>query len=311
MYPKLQSLHSQLIRKIRFNKKINGTKLGVIFMALKLMYITNNEYVARIAEKSGVDIIFIDLEINGKHQRQGHLDTVISKHSISDISKVKSVLSKAKLLVRINPIYENSEKEIKDVISNGAEIVMLPFFSTAKEVESFIRFVDGKALTCLLVETPSAVKNIDEILAVDGIDMIHIGLNDLHLGYGLDFMFELLTNGVVEMLCNKFQQKGITYGFGGIAQIGQGMLPAEYIIAEHYRLGSNMAILARSFCNPSVEIDICKIGDTFRNGIKKIRSLESELSKKEVFFFEKNYRIVTEKVMLIKERLANKKEGSL
>jgi hypothetical protein len=104
MYPKLQSLHSQLIRKIRFNKKINGTKLGVIFMALKLMYITNNEYVARIAEKSGVDIIFIDLEINGKHQRQGHLDTVISKHSISDISKVKSVLSKAKLLVRINPI---------------------------------------------------------------------------------------------------------------------------------------------------------------------------------------------------------------
>ena len=47
----------------------------------------------------------------------------------------------------------------------------------------------------------------------------------------------------------KFEDKGIPYGFGGIAQLGQGTLPAENIIAEHYRLGSSMAILSRSFCN--------------------------------------------------------------
>lgn len=276
-------------------------------MALKLMYITNNEYVARIAEKSGVDWVFIDLEIIGKRERQGHLDTVISKHSISDIPKIKSVLKKAKVFVRVNPIYENSQEEIEDVISGGADIVMLPFFSTAREVEHFIRFVNGKALTCLLVETPSAVKNIDEILSIGGIDMIHIGLNDLHLGYGMNFMFELLTNGIVEGLCKKFKKKGVTYGFGGIAQIGQGLLPAEYIIAEHYRLGSSMAILSRSFCNISNEIDIYKIEDTFRNGIKKIRLLESELSNKEKAFFENNYRIITEKVINIKRKIADKK----
>ena len=79
--------------------------------------------------------------------------------------------------------------------------------------------------------------NIDSILAVQGIDYVHIGLNDLHLGYGMKFMFELLTDGTVEKLCNKLKEKGITYGFGGIAQLGQGTLPAEHIIAEHYRLG--------------------------------------------------------------------------
>ena len=46
-------------------------------MPLKLMYITNDDTVARIAEDSGVDWIFVDLEVKGKEERQGHLDTVI------------------------------------------------------------------------------------------------------------------------------------------------------------------------------------------------------------------------------------------
>ena len=35
-------------------------------MALKLMYITNNPAVARIAEEAGVDRIFVDMEYIGK-----------------------------------------------------------------------------------------------------------------------------------------------------------------------------------------------------------------------------------------------------
>ena len=67
-----------------------------------------------------------------------------------------------------------------------------------------------------MVETPEAVENIDNILALTGIDYIHIGLNDLHLGYGMSFMFELLADGTVDMLC-KISEKGIPYGFGGVA----------------------------------------------------------------------------------------------
>ena len=39
-------------------------------MALKLMYITNDETIAKIAEKHGVDRIWIDLETLGKEERQ-------------------------------------------------------------------------------------------------------------------------------------------------------------------------------------------------------------------------------------------------
>ena len=53
------------------------------------MYITNSVGVALIAEKYGVDRIWIDLETLGKQERQGHIDSVKSKHSINDIKKYR------------------------------------------------------------------------------------------------------------------------------------------------------------------------------------------------------------------------------
>ena len=42
---------------------------------LKLMYITNKPWVAKIAEEAGVDWIFIDMEYLDKAVRQGGMDT--------------------------------------------------------------------------------------------------------------------------------------------------------------------------------------------------------------------------------------------
>ena len=137
----------------------------------------------------------------------------------------------------------------------------------------------------LLVETAESVKSIDEILDIDGIDEIHIGLNDLHLDYKMKFMFELLVDGTVEYLCNKFKNKNIPYGFGGIAGIGEGTLPAEKIIQEHYRLGSTRAILSRSFCNTDKIKDLNKINEIFTTGLRKIRDFENKMNELD---FEEN-----------------------
>ena len=72
-------------------------------MCLTLMYITNNPEVALIAEKYGVDRIWIDLETLGKEERQKGMNTVKSRHSVDDIRKIKPLLTKAELLVRVNP----------------------------------------------------------------------------------------------------------------------------------------------------------------------------------------------------------------
>ena len=99
-------------------------------MAITLMYITNRPDVARLAQDAGVDRIWIDLEVKGKEERQKGMNTVKSKHSIDDIAKIKPILNTSQLMVRVNPLDDESENEINRVIEEGAEYVMLPMFRT-------------------------------------------------------------------------------------------------------------------------------------------------------------------------------------
>ena len=275
-------------------------------MALKLMYITNQPQIAQIAESSGVDRIFVDMEYIGKAERQGGLDSVQNHHTIEDIRTIKKAVQSAEVLVRVNPIHEatadytSSKEEIDAVIHAGADVVMLPYITSAGQVEDFLRYVDGRAKTMPLIETPQSVNVIDDILSLGGIDEIYIGLNDLSLGYHRKFMFELLADGTVEELCLKSKRKGIPYGFGGIALLGKGMLPSEYIIREHYRLGSTCAILSRSFCNVEKVQHIGVISSTFIDGVRAIRDLEAECERR-MSYFRENEKIVAQRVRMICE----------
>lgn len=274
---------------------------------LTLMYITNELEVALIAEKYGVQRIWVDLETRGKAERQRNMNTVISSHSVEDIRKIAPRLSSSEMLVRINPWHSESVVEIQQVIEAGAELVMLPMWKTVEEVSSFIDAVNKKAKTVLLLETKEAVECIDDILKIPGIDEIHIGLNDLHISYGLTFMFELLANDVVEKLCRKIQSKGIPFGFGGIARIGEGLLPAEKIVTEHYRLGSTRAILSRSFCNTKDEVrELDDIDQVFNEHIGRLRDLEYTLmDASEQLFLENRKEIgrcIENVVTILKER---------
>ena len=252
-------------------------------MALQLMFVTNRVDVAEAAQASGVDRIFVDMEYIGKSDRQGGMDTVQNMHTLEDVKALRKVLTSSTLHVRCNPVhdatesYPSTEEEIDSIIEAGADVIMLPFFQNAKQVSRFIKAVGGRVKTNLLVETPEAAENIDEILEVEGIDEIHIGLNDLHLGYGMTFMFELVADGTVEKLCSKIAKKNISYGFGGVARVGTGTLPAECILGEHYRLGSERVILSRAFCDVAKETDFEVVKEKFNTGVRDIREFEKEL----------------------------------
>lgn len=257
-------------------------------MALKLMYITNDTDIASIAEKYGVDRIWIDLETIGKDERQKGKDSVKSHHTISDIRKISSQLTQAEMMVRVNPWNENSVNEIDEVINAGAEIVMLPMWKTKEEVQGFLHAVKKRCRTNLLLETREAENILDDVLQMSGIDEIHIGLNDLHMSYNLTFMFELLSNGTVERICNKIEAAGIPFGFGGIAKIGEGTVLAEKIILEHYRLHSSMVILSRSFCNYNLVNKLEDIDTIFAENMKKLRDFEKYAESATMAVYENN-----------------------
>lgn len=276
---------------------------------LDYMFITNNPKVAEAAQDCGVKRVWVDLETLGKEERQKDMNTVKSKHSLQDISVLRDVLDASDLLVRVNPINPDSKSEIREAIDRGADMLMLPMFKTVEEVKTFLDYVDGRAKTTLLFETKESYELQDEILRVGGFDEVHIGLNDMHLSYHLTFMFELLSNGVVETMCKKFREYGVPYGFGGIAKIGEGFLPAECIIAEHYRLGSTRAILSRSFCdNQYVDYDKWKY--EFQLGVNQIRLYERLLPLLPESYFKDNIEDVKKGVDKVVSIIKSKRNAS-
>ena len=66
-----------------------GISRGCGKVPLNLMYITNRSDVAEIAQKYGVDRIWVDLETRGKEERQKNYDSVKSQHTVADIKAIK------------------------------------------------------------------------------------------------------------------------------------------------------------------------------------------------------------------------------
>lgn len=264
------------------------------------MLLTDEPMVAILAEKAGVDRIFYDLEYINKRERQAGRNAVMSKYDIKGISKVRKSIQRTSLLVRVNPIYFGSEDEINQAIEYGADILMLPMVLDAGDVRRFLNLVGGRAKTCIMIETPQSLVRLDEILEIEGIDEIFVGLNDLHIGMGLTFMFEILSGGILDYISEKCKARNISFGFGGIARIGDGMLPAENIIGEHYRLKSTTVILSRAFKNcsspdgkPNIDFDFtCEIGKIRAQEVKCQNWTEKEFLENKKLVYEKVHNVV-------------------
>ncbi len=256
---------------------------------LKLMYITNDPEIAQIAQDAGTDRIFVDMEYIGKEKRQKGMNTVKNHHTISDVKAIRKVLDQSSLLVRVNPIYKDSGKEISDAINAGADIIMLPMWKSKNDVLEFAELVGSRAKKILLLETKEACACLKDVLELNCVDEIHIGLNDLRLSLGESFIFQPIADGTVEKIVKMIKTCGTPYGFGGFGMPGEGDLPADLIMAEHYRLGSSMAILSRSFCDLNKYKTISEIKNRFDFGIKKIRDYESFLQYQNAEFFSSKH----------------------
>ncbi len=248
-------------------------------MNFKLMILTADPSFANKAQQAGIDRIFYDLEYINKRERQAGRNTVLSNNNIEDIPQIKKILCKSELLVRVNPIHQYSQIEINKAIDYGADILMLPMALDRTDVKNFIDMIDRRVKSCVMIETPQAMTRLDSILEINGINELFFGLNDLHIGLGLKFMFEILSGGLVQYMAEKCNRKGIQFGFGGIARIGDGILPSDNILGEHLRLGSSSAILSRTFKGEESKIEeiiLAKEVEKVRNRIEEIKNWDKK-----------------------------------
>ena len=218
---------------------------------IDLLTITNSPALATACDALPGMRLFVDLERNGKAERQAGRNTFISTHQIGDVGRVKAVLRHARLMVRVNP-YDPAQAaaaqaEVDEVIAQGADLIMLPMFTSTAQLRAFARIVAGRVPLVPLLETASALACLDDWITTPGMAEVFVGLNDLHLSLGCRFMFEPLVMGHVERVALTARQHGLRFGFGGIARVNEGLLPGQDVLAEHLRLGSQAVILSRTF----------------------------------------------------------------
>ena len=246
---------------------------------IDLLAISNSPEVAQRFDALAGIRLFVDLERNGKAARQAGRSTFISDHKLSDVGRIKAVLTKSRLMVRVNP-YEAAradacEAEINAVLAQGADMIMLPMFHSAAELQALLQLVAGRAPVVALLETRGALESLDEWVAAPGLVEVFVGLNDLHAALGCQFMFEPLAMGHVDRVAELAKAQGLSFGFGGIARLDEGVLPGRDVLAEHVRLGSNAVILSRTFFGGEAAASSVE-------AITVLRECEVELSRRNV-----------------------------
>ncbi|MEX2297483.1 MAG: aldolase/citrate lyase family protein [Dongiaceae bacterium] len=231
-----------------------------------LTLFTNDPAIARRAEAAGIARIGPDLERIGKAARQQNLDTWQSTHEEADVARVGQALVNSELFVRINSPHPGLGDEIDRVIAMGARAIMLPYFDTTDDVRAFVERVGGRARTVLLVETARSATIIDDIVAIDGVDEVHVGLNDLRLSLGISG-FEVMASPLLVKVSAAVRGAGMPFGFGRIGRPDDRILPVdpELVYAQYPRLMADRAFVSRYFLLPDPDrIDLVRSVADFR-----------------------------------------------
>lgn len=165
------------------------------------------------------------------------------------LPRLRGVLDRSRLFARVNPVHPGTEAEVEALVAGGVEVLMLPMFRSAVEVERFVAAADGRAEVVLLLETREAAERIEEIAGVEGVDEVHVGINDLALALGMRSRFEVYDSPLVERASRVVRAAGLRFGIGGIGRVGDGSLPlpSELLYPQYPRLGATAALISRAF----------------------------------------------------------------
>lgn len=203
-----------------------------------------------LADAAGVDRIGLDLETLGKSTRQLGKATWLSPHRLDDLQRISPHIRNASLFVRTDPLNQDSDQQVLALIEQGVKVLMLPNFQHLDEVARYCDLVAGRAQVVPLVERVAAIDCIRHLPSL-GIEEIHVGLNDLSFDLRLPHRMGALVAPAIDEIFTRARDAGLQVGVGGLARPMDEHLPipADLVYAEQARLGSQGAILARSFFN--------------------------------------------------------------
>src|ERR1700726_1118038 len=212
-------------------KKLAANEL-VLCMGVNQLRTPN---IAMIAAACGFDAVYIDLE-----------------HNPTSLETAAGVCVAA-LGMGITPIARVTSHDPHDatrILDCGAQGVMVPHIQNAAEARAIVEaclyapkghrsafgsgpqlgyaaipqaevctIINQETVLMAMIETPEAVENIDEIAAVDGIDVVHIGASDLSTEMGIPGQYKSdKMRTAFEKVAGAARKHGKAMGVGGVRQ---------------------------------------------------------------------------------------------
>jgi len=215
--------------------------------------------VAEIISDSGFDWVLIDME-----------------HSAISLENVQNALQiMGDKLLRIVRVPGNDEIWIKRVLDTGCDGILVPMVNSAAEALKVIQYskypLEGKRsvglsrahsfgpgfshyvenanrdlVVMIQIEHRDAVKNIDEILNVKGIDSVFIGPYDLSASMGLTGQLNHPeVKSAIQLIKDKCRKAGRPYGIFGMT--AEGLVPELMDGCTFLLCGVDAAILVHSY----------------------------------------------------------------
>lgn len=191
----------------------------------------------------------VDVERLGKRERQAGLGTWMSPHTVDDLARLAPHLHPARPFARVNPLHPATADEVGALLTAGAQVLMLPMVESAGDAARFLELLGGRAAAVLLVETARGLEALPEILTVPGVQEVHLGLNDLALSCAMPNRWHALVDPRTAQAAERVLARGCRLGLGGLGRPDDAALPVppRLVYAESVRLGSQGALLSRSF----------------------------------------------------------------
>lgn len=222
---------------------------------MDLFVFSTNEATVRAVSVGGAAGILVDWERSGKQQRQHGFDTEINTHDEKDLANVRA-WTDGRVICRIdrNHDWRLQKHQIDQVIDLGGDEILLPMVRSMAEPTRVLDYVTNRSAigVGILVETQAAV-SINTELAQLPLSRVYVGLNDLAIDRGSDFLFEPLKTGYLADIMAPFS---VPVGFGGLTLPDLGHpVPCRSLMAALLDMDCSFTFLRRSFFTDTQNLD--------------------------------------------------------
>lgn len=219
------------------NAALDRMKAGKVALGMIVRAVRSGE-IALIARATDHDFIFID-----------------AQHALFDLETINN-MTLAALGCGVTPLVRVrgfDDADIARLLDGGVMGIVVPDVNTAVQAQQVVaaakfpplgrrsvggpspvlglrampladsmRILNDSTLVCCMIETREAVANVEGIAAVNGIDVLHIGCNDLLVDIGKPGAFtdpELVA--AIDKVIAAGQAHGVKIGLGGDKDLGR------------------------------------------------------------------------------------------